>query len=449
MKGQKYKIAFFTSILIFVSIISSFNSILAHLPNIKYRTEQYLERKDPKLNSIPLWSVTLDGTARSVAISDNGRYISASSQNNKLYFFENLSSTPVWVNDSVGIWLAMSSDGKYIASLGRKGKEIVLFNRSSSIPLWTYNVGNWITDLAISSDGKYIIVGCSSDNKINVFFFNTTNLTDPLLWSFKSNGNIRTVAISSDGNYIVVGGDNWNAYLFNKSSSTPMQVWSASDEIKSVAISSDGNYIVAGSKDQNVYLFSNSEPTPIWKYEMDRMVLFVAISADGNYITAGDGGGDIIMFRRFQSAPLWNYSTGAVYSLAFSSEGNYLVLGCFVPPNNKVVHLFQSLDSSPIGEYSKTVNGNIWSLSISLNGNYIVAGIADNIFLFRKSDLEVVIVDDDDNGEDSDGEDNERELNYQPFDPSTATNITIMIVVIIIFLLIICGYYRSIESQSS
>ena len=349
--------------------------------------EDLRELNSPKLSTTPLWSYNTDGIAFSVAISDDGRYITASSQGNKIYFFGNSSSTPVWVNSSAGIWQSMSSDGKYIASLGGVGKEVVLFNRSSSTPLWTYNIENWITDLAISSDGNYIIVGCSSDNKINVFFFNTTNILDPLLWSFKSNGNIKSVAISSSGNYIAVGADNWDIYLFNKSSSIPKQIWSISDDIRSVSISSNGEFIVVGSRNKNVYLFDKSRSSPLWIYTLEDDVIPVAISRDGNYIAAGDGNGYLYLFQRSQSTPLWSYKTGiSVRSITFSDDGNHLIVGSNALQFTAIVHIFKVLESTPLGKYSAA--GNHISVSVSANGDYIVAGINDNIYLLHKSNFD-------------------------------------------------------------
>jgi len=389
------KIALLSSMLMFVIIINSFQVIFLSELNIQLEVQNnqnLTEFYPPKLSSTPLWNYSTDSNALSVAISANGRYIVAGSQNHMVYFFENSSSQPLWVNGSAGSTLAMSSDGKYIVTIGIE-KEIFLFNRSSSTPLWIYPTDNWISNLAISSDGNYIIAGGDSESGNNVYFFNVTNTIDPLLWKYITSDGIRSVAISSNGSYIAMGSEYGNIYLFNKSSSTPIQIWSISGDIDSIAISSNGEYIVAGSRDHNVYLFNRSSPTPIWSYTTGGIVHSVAISSDGNHIVAGGeylvGShtiGKVYLFDKSSSTPLWNYTAESnVRSVAISSDGNYLVVGGSGTLRfTKVIHLFQSLYSTPLAKYS--ISGSYYiSVSISSNGDYIAAVIDSNIYLFHKS----------------------------------------------------------------
>ena len=54
--------------------------------------------------------------------------------------------------------VAISADGKYIAA-GSDDNKVYLFSKYSGVPLWNYSTGNDVASIAISADGEYIIVG--------------------------------------------------------------------------------------------------------------------------------------------------------------------------------------------------------------------------------------------------------------------------------------------------
>ncbi len=46
--------------------------------------------------------------------------------------------------------------------------KVYLFTNNSSEPIWSHNIGQYITSVAISTDGTHIIVG-SEDGKVYLF----------------------------------------------------------------------------------------------------------------------------------------------------------------------------------------------------------------------------------------------------------------------------------------
>ncbi len=293
-----------------------------------------------------------------------------------------ISNSPIWdfkTNDSPQITLAISSDGNYIVVGGDNINEIYLFNRSSSIPIWSYKLNGITMDLAISSDGKYFVIG-SNDNKI--YFFDRSNPSP--LWTFTTNEVVMSVAISSDGNYIVAGGRDYRIYLFNRNSSTPIWSYTANADLYSVAISSDGKYIIAGGSFrmggwESLYLFNKNSSTPIWNFS-NKTINCVAISSDGNYIVVG--GINIYLFTKNNSIPIWVYETNSyVCEVGISSDGNYIVAGSRDDNN---IYLFNNNGTTPIWKY--TTNDWVLNVAISSDGNYIVAGSKDyNVYLFSKN----------------------------------------------------------------
>jgi len=46
-----------------------------------------------------------------------------------------------------------------VGTLGLSNDSFYLFDKSSSMPLWSYNTGGSVESLAILSDGNYIVAG--------------------------------------------------------------------------------------------------------------------------------------------------------------------------------------------------------------------------------------------------------------------------------------------------
>ena len=133
------------------------------IPIFLSNTNNFNEKSSIKLSSpgkTPLWNYTTKGSVNQVAISSDGNYIAAGSNDNKTYLFDKSTSTPIW-NYTIGgevESIALSSDGNYIAAgTGGLDNKVYLFQRSSNIPIWNYSTGGVINSIAISSNGNYIV----------------------------------------------------------------------------------------------------------------------------------------------------------------------------------------------------------------------------------------------------------------------------------------------------
>ena len=324
----------------------------------------------------PEFSYTTGGKVRAVAISANGEYIAAGSDDDKVYLFDIDSSTPLWdyaTGDDVRS-IAISSNGEYIAA-GSNDYKVYLFDKDSSTPLQSYSTGHDVVSVAISADGKYIAAG-SVDNK--VYLFDKDSSTP--LWSYNTGNWVWSVTISMDGEYIGAGSHR-NVYLFDKDSSTPLWEYTTGSEVDSIAVSADGEYIVAGSADAKIRLFDKDNSAPLWSYETGGAVRSVAISADGKYISAGSSDEKVYLFDKDNSTPLWNYNTGTVYSVATSVDGEYIVAGCGWPSE---VYLFDKDSNTPLWSYE--TSGAVRSVTISADGERIAGGSEDNnVYMFDKN----------------------------------------------------------------
>jgi len=126
-------------------------------------------------NSTPLWSYNAGfNSLKEVAIAPTGEYVVASSpigEISYLLFFNNFSSLPVWSYETTAFGMQtidISVDGLIVGS-GSNG--VILFNRSSSNPIWRLNTG--LNTVEFSKNGEFILVG--SGNKICLFMPSSPN----------------------------------------------------------------------------------------------------------------------------------------------------------------------------------------------------------------------------------------------------------------------------------
>jgi WD40 repeat protein len=287
----------------------------------------------------PLWTYESGGsgnTIRSISISSDGEYVVTGSDTMWVCLFKNDNSTPLWHyyrSSFTPNSVAISSDGQYIAAGLRNGSsaggsirygEVCLFNRTDSVPLWNYTIGEWVLSVDISANGEYIVAG-GLDNK--VYLFNRTSSTP--LWSYKTEGDVGTVKISSDGQYIIAGCTD-RIYLFNNTSSIPVWNYSTGTAYFSISASSNGQYIVVGGIwDGNVYLFNKTSNIPLWTYSRQEFSKKVAISSDGRCTVIGHYQGIVSLLDSTSRTILWNYRVGPyIGGLTMSTDGKCVLAEC-------------------------------------------------------------------------------------------------------------------------
>lgn len=295
-------------------------------------------------------------------------------------------------------------------------------------PLWSYQTEGYVTEVSLSSDGSYLVVG-SADRRIyprqggKVYLFSSLDNTP--LWSYQT-AIPPTVSISSNGSHLAAG--DYSANLFSSSDNIPLwsyygggrvtvsisdnsrlaagSIWggiwffSASDNIplwsremgygfsvSSISMSSNASYLAVGctinpaasdsvGDGHGVYLFSGSNNIPLWRYTT--YVVSVSISSNGSYIAAVSDNGKAYIFSNSDNAPLWICE--GISSALISSDGNYLAA-----VGDGKLCLFPRSDNVPLWSYQS--EGQISSISISSDGDYIAAGSDDNrVYLFSRTD---------------------------------------------------------------
>ena len=288
---------------------------------------------------------------------------------------------PMWYfeADDYVTSVAISTDGEYIVS-GGDDEHVRLFHRDSDAPKWTYDAGDWVNDVAISAGGEFVGAACGRDLHL---FGRDSN--EPL-WSFEAVDEVVSLDISSDGNYIVAGSWDNNVYFFERSGNgDPKWSYATNDEIESVAISGDGASIVAGSSDESIYVFDKDSSVPEWTYDTGDWVETVDISSNGEYICANTWD-KLFFFERDSNDLQWSYES--VDEMAISGDGRFITAGGW----DGMVHLFDRSSGDPLWSFF-TLEG-VESVDISENGNYILAGNDEG-----KDEASIVFLLDRENGE--------------------------------------------------
>ncbi len=157
-----------------------------------------------------------------------------------------------------------------VCLLQQGGKNIYFFSTFIPIPLWNYSDGNYVQEVAISSNGSYIAVETGVPNYGTYLFNSSITIPKSPMWNY-SKDMYNHIAISADGFYIAVSDDDLTA-LYNRTSSVLMiTFWG---RVRKSAISSNGSYIAVetGVPNYGTYLFNSSitiPKSPMWNYSKD------------------------------------------------------------------------------------------------------------------------------------------------------------------------------------
>ena len=391
---KKTKILFIVSIFTLFSVNILAMGIPQHTIALSNQDENSVKSlMDPKLSAegdvTSLWNYTftgLGGTDPQVAISGDGSYVIAINATNATLFHRS-SSTPKWLfsvpQDLED--LAISDDGKYIVICDRR--QVFLLNNtpsSSKKEMWKYPTtrpgsDQWF-NVDISSDGQYIVVGNRTAlNEGIQLFDNIYSSSKQPLWSIIEGGT-RDIAISGNGEYIVNGNDVSQVRIFNATNPSDIKLsYATINVVNNVAISFDGEYVVCGNSNDEAYLFNttNNGGKYMWKFTAPgNMQKALDISSDGKYI----GIGDHIKFYYFNNSiqggnkiPEWSYTPtdfedSMPYDCALSATGKYMVVGTWWTS----FYLFNNDITTPKTQLWKDPVKRVKSVDISLLGNYLV-----------------------------------------------------------------------------
>ncbi|MFT5505108.1 MAG: WD40 repeat protein [Gammaproteobacteria bacterium] len=199
-----------------------------------------------------------------------------------------------------------SDDGGIIGADFSILNQVLVTMERESIARWAVESGRltgywkWpnLTSIAISSSGRYALIG-SKDNQ--AIYFDMTK--GKMLYVFPHHEKVNSVAISADGRFALTGSDDWHASLWSLETGEHIWARNLKYKISLVELSDDGEFALAAAYIGDAYVYSTkSSGDVVAKLDGKRMTLVSAdFSDDGRLLATG---------RVAKSIDIWDVKTG-------------------------------------------------------------------------------------------------------------------------------------------
>jgi len=316
-------------------------------------------------NSAPLsWSYAAGNYSWAVAVSGDGRYAIAGSDDMQTYFFHTAEGVPLWSHPANGYvrHVAISRDGTYAASGDMDGTILLLRFDGARVSFSSFKADSAIEALAMSDSGEYLAAGDRSGNMYifqdqalsavlrnkvpggvlaialaesmafavtaaqgGLYFFDEATSHSAHAWSFGEDTTLAQLAMTSDSSHILAGGNDGNIYLLDNSGRL-VDRRDAGGAISALSISDVTHLTIVGTVSGTISLYSadagfnNGE-----SLETGNPITSAAISKNGRRISVANLQGTVSTFDGSLRAPLWTYDAGGiVHSLSLSRDGRVL-----------------------------------------------------------------------------------------------------------------------------
>ena len=175
--------------------------------------------------------------------------------------------------------VAISSDGNYIVA-GTEDGDVAFFNRSENTPLWTYQTNRYMPGgVAISENGNH----CLAVDFDGMDYLESDSSI--LLWQKNETDNIVRFFSSPNLTDIVTYRYDWSdsptiGYLnvFNATNSKAEKVWEK-NFIDTPSIESNGQYIAVGTNLGNLSMYHKSSDHILWSHDFGKPIASIAMSS--------------------------------------------------------------------------------------------------------------------------------------------------------------------------
>jgi WD40 repeat protein len=327
-----------------------------------------------------VWTYATGNYSWTVAVSHDGQYLIAGSDDMHTYFFKiDASANPVWTHSAQGYvrHVAISSNGSSAAASDMAGNVYFFHPEASASPAWSFHASSAISGTDISEDGRRLAVG---DQEGDIYLFDTDGSGSPIWHNLVMGGVLALSLFKSDS--VAVTSAKGGIYFYNLTSSHSAYTWSFQESISfpQLAVSEDAEYIVAGGSDGNIYV-TNSVGQVIDMQKLAGSISAISIADRARCVIVGSTNGSVSRYLLKDGLQKLDSSAahGPITSVAVSEDGSRVSVA--------------SLDGT-ISDFHQTLNGLSWAFSagaivhsLSMSGDGLVMAASSDtgkIYLFSE-----------------------------------------------------------------
>jgi len=346
-------------------------------------------------NNDPQWSKDTDKDVNSVALSSDGRYLASGSDNGKIYLYDMDSPGSAVIEYTAGgavKQVALSANGRYLVA-GAFDQTVYLFDRVNGLPntpVMAYDADRNFTTVDITADGsKFVAASGDPTTSDYIYYFDVGDQTP-----YRSDGisyDAEQVAISDDGSAAVLG--SWDRfYYFNTDESDSGYEWyysygtDAHFYMRDVDISTDGTLAVGGLSDGTLYAYNesgnlswngrtNGEQNDFYSVDLTPSGSHTVAGDEYGWVYLYDVDGDLIYNYRMDDSEDYFY----IYDVAVSDDGKRFAAAS---RDDKVYHFYPDEADGVYWNY-ETQNKDFFCVAVSSDGENTAAGSGnDYIYYF-------------------------------------------------------------------
>lgn len=335
----------------------------------------------------------------SLAFTPNGGYLITSGLDDTLRFWEIQSGKEVLKADLQGGWLAVSSDGHFLAlsqvsrvsliampstrvarvlegqvasaslaSYSPDGHYLLVAGLNGAVRLWDVARSALVRTLPaddgdnesvqISPDSRQVLV--ASGKRARLFDLET----GAEIHAFADSGRVACATFSRDGHYVITAGS--DAHLWNRETGAEIRSFRGhSEALTDAALSPDGLLLLTSSNDRTARLWDVASGRSIRQMAHDAPVDTVDFSPDGSkFLTAGHDRAvsvwDTATVTRLLTIPQHNTN---IFKARFSPDGSLIVTSGYPLPAAR-------LWDANTGKLVRELNGHSdWVMDFSFSAN--------------------------------------------------------------------------------
>jgi WD40 repeat protein len=272
----------------------------------------------------PLWSYPTSGYVRHVAIAKDGSRAAASDTDGHVFLFRPfVPGSLIWsfrASSPVGT-LVMSEDGHYLAAGDRGGTIYFVETTLLTVPARQHSIPGGVLALSVSESGMVAATAAGG----GLYLFGNSSSQYGYNWGFEVGTSFPKLAMTREAGHIVVGANNGSVYFMDASGQL-IDRQTVKGAVSVLSISETKNRLLVGSTSSNITLYSMRDRLEkLESLEASGPITAGVISENGERISVAQLDGGISMFNQSLANRMWAFNAGGiVHSLSISHSGQVM-----------------------------------------------------------------------------------------------------------------------------